>query len=307
MIAAVSTIFLALILLAVVYAGVGGWQLLVLAIVGLTPASDIAVAVVNGVITRQIGGKILPGLELRQGITPELSAVVVIPTLLTGISAIQRQLDRLEDHHLSNPDGNLVFALLSDWCDCATEHNADDDHLLHEAAFGIARLNTRYALADGSLRFFLLHRRRLWNEGEDSWIGWERKRGKLNELNRILRGATDTTSMSIEGHPASMPTGIRYVITLDADTRLPIGTIRRLVGKMAHPLNQPSFDPRAGVVVRGHGMLQPRVTPSLPMGSEESLFERTFSGPNGLDPYALAVSDVYQDLFEEGSFCGRGI
>jgi cyclic beta-1,2-glucan synthetase len=307
MIAAVSAIVLALTLLAVADVGVGGWQLLVLAIVGFVPASDIAVAVVNGAITRQVGGKIMPGLELRHGITPELRAIIVMPTLLAGVSAIQRQIERLEDHHLSNPDDNLTFALISDWRDSATEHDADDECLLAEAIVGITRLNTRYRLAEGGARFFLLHRRRFWNEGEGAWIGWERKRGKLHELNRLLRGATDTTFMPINGHAPSLPSGIRYVVTLDADTRLPIGTVRRLVGKMAHPLNRPCFDPQAGVVVRGHGMLQPRVTPSLPMSSEGSLFERTFSGPNGLDPYALAVSDVYQDLFEEGSFCGKGI
>ncbi|MEO6947908.1 MAG: glycosyl transferase, partial [Nitrobacter sp.] len=307
MIAAVSAIVLALTLLAVAYVEVGGWPLLVLAIVGLIPASDVAVAIVNRTITRQVGGKVLPGLELRHGITPELRAIVVMPTLLAGVTAIQRQIERLEDHYLSNPDDNLLFALISDWRDSATEHDADDERLLHKAATGIAQLNARYGIAGGAARFFLLHRRRLWNESEGAWIGWERKRGKLHELNRLLRGATDTTFIPIDGHAPSLPAGIRYVVTLDADTRLPIGTVRRLVGKMAHPLNQPSFDPQAGVVVRGHGMLQPRVTPSLPMGSEGSLFERTFSGPNGLDPYALAVSDVYQDLFEEGSFCGKGI
>ena len=179
--------------------------------------------------------------------------------------------------------------------------------LLGQATAGIARLNARYGPVRNGARFFLLHRRRMWNDGEARWIGWERKRGKLHELNRLLRGDTDTTFMPIDGHVPVLPTGIRYVITLDADTRLPIGTARRLVGKMAHPLNQPDFDPHAGVVVHGHGVLQPRVTPSLPIGSEGSLFQRAFSGPNGLDPYALAVSDVYQDLFEEGSYCGKGI
>jgi cyclic beta-1,2-glucan synthetase len=306
-IAVVTAIVTAFILLVIALLGVSGWQLLVLMIVGLVPASDIAVAVVNSAIARQVGGKILPGLELRHGITPELRAIVVIPTLLTSVSAIEKQIERLEDHHLSNPDDNLAFALLSDWRDSPNEHDADDKHLLDEAASSIARLNTRYGIAGNGARFFLLHRRRLWNEGEGAWIGWERKRGKLHELNRLLRGAADTTFMPINGHAPSLPSDIRYVVTLDADTRLPIGTARRLVGKMAHPLNQPYFDPKAGLVVRGYGMLQPRVTPSLPMGSEGSLFERAFSGPNGLDPYALAVSDVYQDLFEEGSFCGKGI
>ncbi len=307
MIAVVTAAILAFALLAVGEAGATGWPLLVLAIVGLVAASDVAVAIVNRAITRQVGGNVLPGLELRDGITPELRTIVVVPTLLTGVLAIAKQIERLEDHHLANPDDNFSFALISDWCDCATEHDADDETLLDEAAAGIARLNTRYGSAGNSTRFFLLHRRRIWNEGEGRWIGWERKRGKLHELNRLLRGATDTTFTPIGDRAPLLPSGIRYVITLDADTRVPIGAAKRLVGKMAHPLNRPYFDPHAGVVVRGHGMLQPRVTPSLPIGSDGSLFQRAFSGPNGLDPYALAVSDVYQDLFEEGSFCGKGI
>jgi cyclic beta-1,2-glucan synthetase len=307
MIAVVTAIILALVLLAAAYVGVAGWPLFVLAIVGFVPTSDVAVAIVNRAITRQVGGKVLPGLELRNGVTPDLRTIVVVPTLLAGASAIEKQIERLEDHHLSNPDDNFCFALISDWCDCAAEHDANDETLFDEAAAGIARLNTRYGPAGNSMRFFLLHRRRIWNEGEGRWIGWERKRGKLHELNRLLRGATDTTFMPVDGHAPSLPSGIRYVVTLDADTRVPIGAAKRLVGKMAHPLNQPYFDPHAGVVVRGHGMLQPRVTPSLPIGGAGSLFQRAFSGPNGLDPYALAVSDVYQDLFEEGSFCGKGI
>jgi cyclic beta-1,2-glucan synthetase len=307
MIATVTAIILALILIAVASAEIAGWPLLVLAIVGLLPASDVAIAIVNRTITRQVGGKVLPGLELRNGITPDLRTIVVMPVLLAGTSAIEKQIERLEDHHLSNPDDNFTFALISDWRDCETEHDADDDTLLGEATAGIARLNARYGPVRNGARFFLLHRRRMWNDGEGRWIGWERKRGKLHELNQLLRGATNTTFLPIDGHAPVLPPDIRYVVTLDADTRLPIGTAKRLVGKMAHPLNQPDFDPRAGVVVRGHGMLQPRVTPSLSIGSEGSLFQRAFSGPNGLDPYALAVSDVYQDLFEEGSFCGKGI
>ncbi|HVA13271.1 MAG TPA: glucoamylase family protein [Stellaceae bacterium] len=307
MIAVVIATVLALILIAVAFVGIGGWPLLVLAIVGLFPASDVAIAIVNRAITRQVGGKVLPGLELRHGVTPDLRTIIVVPTMLVGIAEIHEQIDRIEVHHLSNPDDNFIFALISDWRDSATERDANDDSLLDAATAGIARLNTRYGPAENSARFFLLHRGRIWNEGEGMWMGWERKRGKLRELNRLLRGATDTTFMPIDGHAPALPSGIRYVITLDADTRLPIGTGRRLVGKLAHPLNQPHFDPHAGLVVRGHGMLQPRVTPSLPIGSEGSLFQRAFSGPNGLDPYALAVSDVYQDLFGEGSYCGKGI
>ena len=227
--------------------------------------------------------------------------------MFVDASSVQKHIERLEVHHLSNPDDNFVFGLLTDWCDAPVEYSADDETLLGGAVKGIARLNEQYGPAGGSPRFFLLHRRRTWNEGEAVWMGWERKRGKLHELNRLLRGATDTTFMAIDGHMPALPSGIRYVITLDTDTRLPIGSAKRLVGKMAHPLNRPVFDARAGRITQGHAILQPRVTPSLPIGAEGSLFQRAFSGPNGLDPYALAVSDVYQDLFEEGSYCGKGI
>ena len=189
---------------------------------------------------------LLPGLELRNGVTSDLRTIIVVPTMLVGIAEIHEQIERLEVHHLSNPDDNFIFALISDWRDSATERDANDESLLHEATAEIARLNARYGPAGNSARFFLLHRRRIWNEREGMWIGWERKRGKLHELNRLLRGATDTTFMPIDGHAPALPSGIRYVITLDADTRLPIGTARRLVGKLAHPLNRPHFDPHAG-------------------------------------------------------------
>ena len=307
MVALVSAVVLALALLAVAQAGIHGWFLWVLGIVGLIPASDVAIAVVNRVLTQQIGATRLPGLELREGVPTSLRTIVVVPTLLTCISTIRQQIERLEVHHLSNPDDNFAFALLSDWRDSATEHEADDESLLSEAADGIGRLNERYGTTTNGIRFFLLHRRRVWNDGEKKWIGWERKRGKLHELNRLLRGAGDTTFVAVDGNAPFLPAGIRYVITLDADTRMPIGAARRLVGKIAHPLNRPRFDPNTGLVGQGHAILQPRVTPSLPIGGEGSLFQRVFSGPNGLDPYAFAVSDVYQDLFEEGSYVGKGI
>jgi cyclic beta-1,2-glucan synthetase len=307
MIAILTAIILTLALLAVGHAGIGAGLLLLLASLGLVPASDIAVAIVNRVITQQVGGMLLPGLELPDGVPLALRTIIVVPILLTDEATTMQQIERLEVHHLSSPDEHFVFALLSDWCDAKTESDPGDAALFDTAAKGIAQLNERYGPAGDSARFVLLHRRRVWNQGEAAWIGWERKRGKLHELNRLLRGATDTNFMPIGGDAATLPSGIIYVITLDADTRLPIGSARRLVGKMAHPLNRPSFDADAGLVVQGHAILQPRVTPSLPVGSEGSLFQRVFSGPNGLDPYALAVSDIYQDLFEEGSYCGKGI
>ena len=307
MIGLVTAMVLALAVLSVIHGGAAGWPLLALIVVGLIPASDVAIAVVNRTITQRVGALRLPGLEFSDGVPAELSTIVVVPILLSSIAAIEAQVQRLEVHHLSSPGDDFIFALLSDWRDADTEQAGNDQTLLEAAAAGMARLNARHGPIAGGARFRLLQRRRVWNEREGRWIGWERKRGKLQELNRLLRGATDTTFLPIDGQAPSLPPGIRYVITLDADTRLPIGAARRLIGKIAHPLNRPRFDPNTGLVVEGHGILQPRVTPSLPIGSQGSLFERVFSGPNGLDPYALAVSDVYQDLFEEGSYCGKGI
>ncbi|MDH4172660.1 MAG: glycosyl transferase, partial [Betaproteobacteria bacterium] len=304
-VALVAAIVLALPLAAL--AGLGGAWLGVLAALGLVPALDAAMALVNRAVTRGFGATLLPGLALREGIPAHLRTVVAVPILLTTRDELEEQLERLEIHHLASPERELHFALLSDWKDAATETVAGDDALLEAAAAGIARLNRRYGPAGGGDRFLLFHRRRLWSEGQRRWMGWERKRGKLHELNRLLRGATDTTFIGAGGPLSAPPAGVRYVITLDADTRMPREAARRLVGKMAHPLNQPRFDAAARRVVEGYGVLQPRVTPSLPVGREGSLYQRIFSSMSGIDPYAAAVSDVYQDLFGEGSFTGKGI
>ena len=250
----------------------------------------------------------LPRMELRNGIPKELRTIVVVPTLLTNLQGIDEQVERLEVHYLANSDDDLRFALLSDWRDAPSESMPGDAELLNTAVEGIARLNKRYGPAsDGGSRFVLFHRRRVWNESEHTWMGWERKRGKLHELNQLLRGSTSTTFLSVGGYlPESIPS-VRYVLTLDADTRLPRGAARRLIGTMAHPLNRPRFDRLAGRVVEGYGVVQPRITPSLPTNGEGSGFQETFSGPSGIDPYASAVSDVYQDLFREGSYTGKGI
>ncbi len=303
----IAAILLFLPLFALAEAGIGDGWLGLLVLLGLIPSIDAAMALVNRSVTRGFGATILPGLALRNGIPAHLRTMVAVPTLLTTQAALEEQIERLEIHHLASPEGELYFALLSDWTDAATETVAGDDALLDAAAAGIARLNRRYAPAAGGDRFLLFHRRRVWNEGQQRWIGWERKRGKLHELNQLLRGATDTTFVSVGGPLLTRPAGVRYVITLDADTRMPRETARRLVGKMAHALNQPRFDPVTRRVVEGYGVLQPRVTPSLPIGREGSLFQRIFSSMSGIDPYAAAVSDVYQDLFGEGSYTGKGI
>jgi cyclic beta-1,2-glucan synthetase len=289
-------------------AGAGPWLLALLAILGVGPASEIALSLVQRGVPVLLPPRRFPKLELARGVPPELRTLVAVPTLLTRQADLEEQLERLEVHYLANPEGHLHFALLTDWADASHERMPGDEELVAALADGIQRLNARYeGPPEGGKRFLLLHRRRLWNEQEGKWIGWERKRGKLHELNRLLRGATDTTFISVHGRPSALPEGVRYVITLDADTRLPKGAAYRLVGAMAHPLNRPHFDPRKGRVLEGYAVMQPRITPSLPTGPGGTAYQRVVSGPGGVDPYGAAVSDVYQDLFDEGSYTGKGI
>jgi cyclic beta-1,2-glucan synthetase len=302
-----AAIILAIPLLLIDAHGIGNWRLVLLGLVGLVPALDVAVAFVNRAVTVGFGATILPGLALAGGVPPQFRTLVAVPTLLTTPEAIEEQIESLEIHYLASPAGEIHFALLSDWIDAATEHTERDMALLDAAASAIARLNRRYGPVSTGQRFMLLHRRRVWTDVQQQWMGWERKRGKLHELNRLLRGATDTSFMDIGGQEPVVPQAVQYVITLDADTRLPRDAVRRLIGKLSHPINRPRFDALTGRVVEGHAVLQPRVTPSLPMSGEGSLFQRIVSSTPGLDPYAAAVSDVYQDLFGEGSYAGKGI
>ncbi len=302
-----SALFLGLGLLGVRETGLNGPIFYLLALLGLVAATDAAVAIMNFDVTNQFSPAALPGLELRDGVPARFRTLVAVPTMLRSPTEIDELVERLEVHFLACPGDDLHFAILSDWADWASEKSPHDDELLSRAADGIARLNKKYGVGQAGDRFLLLHRRRLWNKAEGAWIGWERKRGKLHELNRLLRGATDTTFITINGRPPAIPAGIQYVITLDTDTRMPRGAARKLVGKMAHPLNRPLFDPRAGRVVEGYAVLQPKVTPSLPTSHQATPFQRLFSGPAGMDPYAFTVSDVYQDLLGEGSYTGKGI
>jgi len=288
-------------------AGIHGGMLWLLGALGIVPAVDVAVSLINRAVTRGVGASRLPGLALREGVPAELRTLVAMPVMLSSRAAVEEHLHRLEIHYLASPDDQLHFALLSDWADADAEHKANDEALVDIAVLGVARLNRRYGPAAGGERFLLLHRRRVWCDTEQRWMGWERKRGKLQELNRLLRGATDTTYMTSTGNSPWVPDGVRYVLTLDGDTRLPREAPRRLIGKMAHPLNRPRFDAKLGRVVEGYAILQPRVAFSLPTSSEATPFQRAFSGAAGVDPYAAAVSDVYQDLLGEGSFAGKGI
>ena len=287
--------------------GLDIFWLVLFALIAFFPATEAATALVNRALTWSFGATILPGLALKQGVPDSLRTLVAVPTLLTSEADLLEQVERLEVHHLSGVGGDLVFALLTDGVDADQEVTEEDARLLDVAAEAIAGLNRRHEPAPSGDRFLLLHRRRVFNPGEGKWMGWERKRGKLHELNRLLRGADDTTFMPIGGRPPQVPVDVRYVITLDADTRLPRDAAHRLIGKMAHPLNRPRFSEAEQRVVDGYGILQPRVTPSLPVGREGSFYQRVFSAPGGIDPYAAAASDVYQDIFGEGTYTGKGI
>ncbi len=278
--------------------------LLLLGAFGFFVAWDSATALVNRAVTTLIGATTLPALDLEGGIPENLRTMVVVPTLLASETSVHEMVEQLEVHHLASSGGALSFAVLTDWMDADAEMQAGDDDLLATAQAEIADLNARYPTPHGHARFFLLHRKRLFNAKDGIWMGWERKRGKLHELNRLLRGHTDTSFITI---PPDLPTNVRYVITLDSDTRLPRDTVRRLVGKMAHPLNRARLAGDGRRVIDGYGIMQPRVTPSLPLGNEGSFYQQVYSAPGGMDAYAAAISDVYQDLFGEGSYTGKGI
>ncbi len=305
--AAMAAASLAIVALAFLAAGMQhGWALLALGaamvFAAFGPAFEAGRAIVNLIVTRTVPPRRLPGLELAHGIPPHLRCLVAVPVMLDTVDDLAACIEQLEVHHLSSTDGAIHYALLSDGPDAATETRPQDEALLAEATLAVARLNEAYPSPGGD-RFLFLHRRRLFNPSMGVWMGWERKRGKLTELNHLLRGATDTSFLA----PAHVPEGVRFVITLDADTRLLRDTVRRLVGKIAHPLNAPQLDGAQHRVTQGYGILQPRVTPALPIAAEGSAYQQINASHGGIDAYAAAISDVYQDLFAEGSFTGKGI
>lgn len=291
------------------YAPSGTLSLFILAALGLFPASDVACSVVNRLVTEVFGPKRLPRLELLEGPPMTARTFVVVPTLLGEVHEIAAQFEKLEVHYLANPEGDTTFALLTDWHDSDVEYDLQKDgRSLEVARRHVDTLNEKHGLcSDGTSRFYLFHRKRLWNPEESKWMGWERKRGKLHEFNRLLREDKTTSYLDTDLEKNRPPRDIKFVITLDSDTRLPKGAVAQLVGIMCHPLNRPKFDPTSRKVVEGYGILQPRITASLPGPGERSIFQKLFSGECGVDPYASAVSDVYQDLFSEGSYTGKGI
>ncbi|MEO7271306.1 MAG: glucoamylase family protein [Vicinamibacterales bacterium] len=270
----------------------------------IIPASELAIGWVQRTVLTLLGPKRLPRLDFLAGIPEQARTMVIVPTMLTSDAGVDELVEHLEVIALGNLDPRIHVAILSDFADAREPGAAADAGLMARAHAGVDDLNARIG-GEGEDRFFLFHRHRLWNEREQAWMGWERKRGKIEEFNRLLRGATDTSFSTQVGALDLLPS-IRYCITLDSDTRLPRDAAKRLVGIIAHPLNQPRFDRALQRVTAGYGILQPRVSVTM-SSAASSRFARTYAGHTGIDPYTTAVSDVYQDLFQEGIFTGKGL
>ena len=271
--------------------------LAVLCALALFPLSELAQQIVNALVISLLPPDTLPKLDLKSGIPPEDATLVIVPMMLASPEVAHKEIEKLEIRFLANRESNLYFGLFSDYLDASHASASGDQALLQAARDGIRRLNERYR----EERFVLFHRNRVWSESEQKWIGRERKRGKIEDLNAYLTGAGGQGLLIAGKLPA-----IRYVITLDADTQLPPGTARRMIETIAHPLNQVEIDPETHTRRKGFGIIQPRVSIGLP-GATATRFTRIFASTAGTDPYCQAVSDAQQDLFGEGIFHGKAI
>jgi cyclic beta-1,2-glucan synthetase len=281
----------------------GPWWLVVLALI---PASEAALAVMHRLIGESLRPRPLPRLALAQGIEAAQRVLVVIPSMLSDAATVKGLAHRLLLHHLANVEPNAQFALLTDLPDAATEHTDRDAALLALAVAEVSALNAAPGLAGATPRFLLLHRPRRFSETEQCWIGWERKRGKLEQLvQALVSGEMDAFA---DLGPLSRPLpGTTYLLTLDADTVLPPGQLRSLVAVAAHPRHRPRLDAAGRRVIAGHGVLQPRIATPLTGRERRTPFHWLFAGQGGIDPYSAASSEVYQDLFGAGSFSGKGL
>ncbi|MFZ0663386.1 MAG: glucoamylase family protein [Acidobacteriaceae bacterium] len=271
----------------------------------ILPATQAAVDFVNNTLTALFKPTPLPKLDFTRGIPADYTTLVAVPTLLMNEKQLRELIDELEMRFLANPDPNLHFALLTDLPDSVTRPRGNDtDPLVDLAVALIDDLNLRYPASPKHGSFLLLHRHRVFNARQGVWMGWERKRGKLLDLNKYLRGEFD--AFPVKAGKIAQLSRVQYIITLDSDTKLPRGTAAAMVGAMAHPLNRAVIDPARRIVTAGYGILQPRVGVSVHSATRSRL-AALYSGEIGLDIYTRAVSDVYQDLYGEGSFTGKGI
>lgn len=268
----------------------------------LLPATHAAVHFMNILSTSIAPPRIVPKLDYEDGIPAESATAIAVPALLMNEKQVRNLVRDVEIRYLANRQQGLYFGLLTDSPD--SDRPIDEhDRLVDYCGGLIEELNERYGPADGG-PFFLLHRQRIFNPSEGAWMGWERKRGKILDLNRYLTGGADP--FPVKFGAAEAVKSVRYVITLDSDTQLPRGSAAKMIGAMAHPLNRAVVDPRTNTVVEGYGLMQPRVSVSIQSASRSRL-AAIYSGQTGFDIYTRAISDVYQDLFGEGIFTGKGI
>ena len=280
------------------------WLLLLVSSLTILCASQLAISVVNFFATLMVKPNLLPRMDYSEIIPQSASTMIVIPAMLTTVTEIENLVEALEVRFLANRKEHLYYGLLTDFTDASQENLPNDQILLKTVQNGIEVLNKKYQRENNDL-FFLFHRPRKWNQYENVWMGYERKRGKLSDLNSLLRGITKEHFSLIIGNQ-SIFQRIKYVITLDEDTQLPLNSAWKLIGTMAHPLNHAWYDEKKKRVTKGYGILQPRITVSLP-DITGSRYTRMHGNEPGIDPYTRASSDVYQDLFEEGSYIGKGI
>ncbi|NLL18613.1 MAG: glycosyl transferase, partial [Clostridia bacterium] len=273
-------------------------------LLSLLPVSEIAVFLVNRLAARLVAAAFLPKLSFGEGIPDRHATMVVIPALLPNAGKVEELLERLETYYLANKSENLYFALAGDYKDGDDKTAPEDQAIIQAGLQGVQRLNEEYG--EGEELFFYCQRERVLCPTQNRWTGWERKRGALVEFNRLLLGEEDTTYNIQSPGLTGLANKIKYVITLDADTRLTLDTAKKLIGTMAHPLHRPVIDQDKGIVKEGYGLIQPRIGIGVE-SANQSEFTRLFAGAGGIDPYVTAVSDVYQDLFGEGIFTGKGI
>ena len=284
--------------------GMQGLTRIALALPIVLIASQLSIGLVNWLASIVLRPQILPRLDYSEGLPRQMRSLVAIPSIFADAQDVEDLIEGLEVRFLANRDEHLHFALLTDFPDARDEVLEEDAELLQMAQRGIDVLNQTYATA-GADRFFLFHRPRRWNAVQSAWMGYERKRGKLADLNALLRGQGADRFSLIAGR-IDVLKDVRYVITLDVDTQLPRGAARQFIGAMAHPLNRPVYDAGKRRIVAGYAILQPRVGISLPSAAR-SIYARLLGSDAGIDPYTRSVSDTYQDLFHEGSFIGKGI
>ena len=284
--------------------GLRNWLLVILGIVSFTGTSQLVIKCINWISTLLARPALLSRMDFSKGIPDEYRSLIVVPTIITGIEEIDNLAEGLEVRFLANRDANLHFALLTDFKDAQESISEEDNRLLQYVKDKIIGLNKKYNRIKNDT-FFLFHRPRKWNINDKIWMGFERKRGKLAELNGLLRGNAKDKFSLIVGEEAFF-SQIKYVITLDTDTQLPRDTAWKMIGTIAHPLNHAVYSEKKQRVVEGYAILQPRVSNSLP-DAGSSVYARIHGNEPGTDPYTRAVSDVYQDLFQEGSFIGKGI